>query len=411
MLTAVLSVPSIRLLLSSERPSPPSRGLACRKSGASTSRKPSPARYRNTNASIPQIDSLRKNARTLSANSRTTSAALARAAADRAGRQHEAVIERERRHHERAHEQRPRPRGVRGHAASRSSAPATNTTAAVAKIRPGVPGRALHADPRGLAARIERGHVDAVDADVLRRRGERDHPEDRDDDARSSSRFRARARSRRAAPRSANSVASTKNFFVFAMSRNAAQSGFSDHAIPIVARRERDLGVGVAEVLEHRARDPDHHRERHAFREVRRRNPPARRRRCDSWIALAKSDVVNCAASLARRVWHPTSPASSACRRRRARRPLRVIDRGYRACWVAHSSAVLVSVCHRCCWPGAACRAACGGALQRRERIGRRASSSSDRADDHRPAAGAAGAGPRVRLRIAPSFVSGSDTD
>src|SRR6185369_1815368 len=33
----------------------------------------------------------------------------------------------------------------------------------------------------------------------------------------------------------ANSVVSTKNFFVRYMSRNAAQSGFSDHAIPMLA--------------------------------------------------------------------------------------------------------------------------------------------------------------------------------
>jgi hypothetical protein len=33
----------------------------------------------------------------------------------------------------------------------------------------------------------------------------------------------------------ANSVVSTKNFFVRYMSRNAAQSGFSDHTIPTLA--------------------------------------------------------------------------------------------------------------------------------------------------------------------------------
>ena len=70
-----------------------------------------------------------------------------------------------------------------------------------------------------------------------------------------------------------SSIASTKNFFVRYMSRNAAQKGLSDQAMPMlpVARV-----ISVSECprsLNIVPDDPDHHREGDTFGEVRGRYP------------------------------------------------------------------------------------------------------------------------------------------
>ena len=109
-------------------------------------------------------------------------------------------------------------------------------------------------------------------------------------------------------------------------------------------RRDCDLGVGVAEILEHRAGDPDHDRERNALREVRRRHPPARRRGL-LWIAFRNLLwSTRRLASASRRV--PEVPRRECLSRGDEHEGrLQSTDRGYRACWVAHSSAVLVLLC------------------------------------------------------------------
>ena len=124
-------------------------------------------------------------------------------------------------------------RGVR--AAASCSEPAMPDHRRGREDPAGVPAHALHADPRGLASLVERRDVDAVDADVLRRRGEGEHPERRRSRSGSSSAAAARARFPRAASAIRPSIASTKNFLVRYMSRNAAQNGLSDHAMPTLA--------------------------------------------------------------------------------------------------------------------------------------------------------------------------------
>ena len=74
------------------------------------------------------------------------------------------------------------------------------------------------------------------------------------------------------------SMATTQNFFVRAMSSSGAQKGLSDQAIPMLAVPTVISRVGPAQILEHRPRDPDDHRERDALGQVGRRHPRNRAR-------------------------------------------------------------------------------------------------------------------------------------
>ncbi|MEI9952749.1 MAG: hypothetical protein WDO74_28140 [Pseudomonadota bacterium] len=67
-LTPVLMAPSKKALSDSDKPRPPLASGACMNNGASTSRNPSPLRYRNTKISMPRIFGFLKKSITVSAN-------------------------------------------------------------------------------------------------------------------------------------------------------------------------------------------------------------------------------------------------------------------------------------------------------------------------------------------------------
>ena len=290
------------------------------------------------------------------------------------------------------------------------SAPATNTTAAVAKIRPvfqAVPCTPIHAacrressevtytpstqmscvaDANAITQRIAMMTAEVI----LRSEGERHRREQRRDQElrrEHEELLRLRHVEKRRPER-------------LQRPRDADRPG-----------GERDLGIGVAEILEHRAGDPDHDRERHAFREVRRGHPPARRRDV-SWIAVFGIGLCStCAASRSSSRPVPDAPAESASRSDEHEAVPSSIG-GSRACWVAHSSGSLALLCSA--WP--CCPRLAGAVAVERSRSGRRivdghpAVEQQPAPTDTESGSGTAGSGSRLRHRPASAWVGRSST-